>query len=62
MDRLGLILSSIVFFLFPIPFLLSFARGHGTDWTGYVAGIAIVVLVLAAIATGWAVSRRGCER
>jgi hypothetical protein len=58
MDRFGLVLRSIVFFLFPIPFLLDFAIGHGTDWTGYVAYIAVIVLVLAAIVTGWTVSRR----
>ncbi len=58
MDRFGLVLRNIVFFLFPIPFLLAFAQEHGTDWTGMVAYIAIVVLVLAAIAAAWATSRR----
>ncbi len=59
MDRFGLVLRSIVFFLFPIPFLLGFARGHGADWTGYVAYIAVAVLVLAAVVMAWATSRRG---
>jgi hypothetical protein len=58
MDRFGLVLRTIVFLLFPIPFLLDFAIGHGTDWTGYVAYVAVAALVLAAVATGWAASRR----
>ena len=61
MDRFGLVLRSIVFFLFPIPFLLGFAQAHGTDWTGYVAYIAVIVLVLAAIVVGWTVNRRERE-
>ena len=61
MDRFGLVLRSIVFFLFPIPFLLGFAQAHGTDWTGYVAYIAVIVLVLAAIVVGWTVNRRARE-
>jgi hypothetical protein len=61
MDRLGIILRTVVFFLFPIPFLLSFAQAHGADWTGYVAYIAVIVLVAAATVMGWAVSRRERE-
>jgi hypothetical protein len=61
MDRFSLVLRSIVFFLFPIPFLLGFAQGHGADWTGSVAYISVIVLVLAAVVTGWAVSRRERE-
>jgi len=37
MNRFDLILRKIVFFLFPIPFLLSFAMEHYGDWTAYVA-------------------------
>jgi hypothetical protein len=59
MDKFGLILRTIVFFLFPVPFLVSFAVGHGTDWTGYVAYAATAALALAAVAAGWAVYRRG---
>lgn len=58
MDRFGLILRTIVFFLFPIPFLLGFAQAHGTDWTGYVAYVAVIVLVLTAVVMGWLASRR----
>jgi hypothetical protein len=58
MDRFSLVLRTIVFFLFPIPFLLDFANGHDTDWTGYVAYIAVIALVVAAVITGWAMSRR----
>jgi hypothetical protein len=58
MDRFSLVLRSIVFFLFPIPFLLGFAQGHVADWTGTVAYFAVAVLLLGALATGWAVSRR----
>ena len=36
--------APIVFFLFPIPFLLDFAVSHGEDWTGTVAYVAIAVL------------------
>jgi hypothetical protein len=58
MDNFGLILRNIVFFLFPVPFLLNFALEHGGDWTGYVAFTAIVALVLAAVLAGWIASRR----
>ncbi len=61
MDRFGLILRSIVFFLFPIPFLLGFAQDHGSDWTGTAAYGAVVVLVLAAVVVGWSAGRRGRE-
>jgi hypothetical protein len=37
MNRFDLILRDIVFFVFPIPFLLSFAMEHYGDWTAYVA-------------------------
>ena len=57
MDDFGLILRNIVFFLFPVPFLLSFAVERGGDWTAYVAYIAIVALVLAAVAAGWVASQ-----
>ena len=57
MDNFGLILRNIVFFLFPVPFLLSFAIEHG-DWTAWVAYTAVVALVLAAVAAGWVASRR----
>jgi hypothetical protein len=59
MDKLGLVLRTIVFFLFPIPFLLSFAVSQGNDWTGYVAYVAIVVLALAASVAAWGVLGRG---
>jgi hypothetical protein len=58
MDKFGLILRTVVFFLFPVPFLLSFAVEHGEDWTGYVAYVAVVVLVVAAVAAAWAALRR----
>lgn len=61
MDRFGLVLRTIVFFLFPIPFLLGFAQAHGTDWTGYLAYTAVLVLVLAAVVMGWAVYQRERE-
>jgi hypothetical protein len=59
MDNFGLILRTVVFFLFPIPFLLDFAVSHGGEWTGAVAYAAVAVLALAAVAAGWAVTRRG---
>ncbi len=59
MDNLGLILRTVVFFLFPIPFLLDFALSHGGDWTGTVAYAAVAVLALGAIAAAWAATRRG---
>ena len=59
MDNLGLILRTVVFFLFPIPFLLGFAVSHDGDWTGTVAYAAVAVLALAAIAAAWAATRRG---
>jgi len=58
MNSFGLILRNVVFFLFPVPWLLSFALAHGEEWTAWLAYIAIVVLVLAAVVSGWAASRR----
>jgi len=58
MDRFGLVLRTVVFFLFPIPFLLSFAVEHGADWTGFLAYAAIAVLVLGAAAAAWTATRR----
>ena len=58
MNNFGLILRSVVWFLFPLPWLLSFAMEHGEDWTAWVAYIAIVVLVLAAVVSGWVAIRR----
>jgi hypothetical protein len=58
MDKFGLPLRTIVFFLFPVPFLVSFAVAHGGEWTGYVAYVAVAVLALAAIAVGWAAIAR----
>ena len=45
MDKFGLVLRNIVFFLFPVPFLLGFAVEQGQDWTAYLAYAAIAVLV-----------------
>ena len=59
MDKFGLVLRTIVFFLFPIPFLLDFAVSHGGDWTGWLAYVAVAVLALAAVAAGIIASRRG---
>ena len=59
MDKFGLVLRTIVFFLFPIPFLLDFAVSHGEDWTGIVAYVAVVVLAVGAAAAAWAATRRG---
>ncbi len=52
MDKFGLVLRNIVFFLFPVPFLLGFAVGQD-DWTAYVAYAAVAVLALLAAATAW---------
>jgi hypothetical protein len=59
MDNLGLVLRTVVFFLFPIPFLLNFAVSHGGDWTGTVAYVAVAILALAAVVAGWLATRRG---
>ena len=59
MNNFGLILRNIVFFLFPVPFLLSFAIEYGKDWTAWVAYIAIIALAAAAAAAGWVASRLG---
>ena len=56
MNKFGLILRDIVFFLFPVPFLLGFAIGHHGEWTAYVAYTVIVVLVL--VAAGRIAGRR----
>jgi hypothetical protein len=59
MNNFGLILRSVVWFLFPLPWLLSFAIEHGKDWTAWVAYIAAAAVVLAAVAAGWVATRRG---
>jgi hypothetical protein len=59
MDKFGLVLRTVVFFLFPIPFLLDFAVSHGGDWTGAVAYVAVAVLASAAVAAGWLATHRG---
>ena len=48
MDRFGLLLRNVVFFLFPVPFLLGFAVEQGRDWAAYLAYAAIIVLVVMA--------------
>jgi hypothetical protein len=58
MDKFGLVLGTIVFFLFPVPFLLDFAVSHGGDWTGTLAYAAMAVLALAAVAAGVMASHR----
>lgn len=58
MDKLGLILRTVVFFLFPIPFLLSYAVGRGDDWTAFLAYLAIAVLAVAAAGAAWAALSR----
>ena len=57
MHNFGLIIRSIVWFLWPLPFLLGFAMEHGEDWTAWVAYIAIVALILAAVVSGWVAIR-----
>jgi hypothetical protein len=59
MDKFGLVLRAIVFFLFPIPFLLSYAVDRGEDWTAYLAYGAIVVLLVAAAGAAWGAWDRG---
>ena len=61
MNKFGLVLRTVVFFLFPIPFLLDFALSHGEDWTGWLAYIAVAALALAAVAVGIATNRGGGE-
>jgi hypothetical protein len=46
----GLVLRTVVLFLFPIPFLLDFAVSHGEDWTGTMAYVAVTVLAVGAVA------------
>lgn len=58
MDNLGLILRTVVFFLFPIPFLLDFAVSHGEEWTGAVAYVAVALLAIGAALAAWAAVRR----
>jgi hypothetical protein len=58
MKNFNLVLRHIVFFVFPVPFLLSFGVQHGDEWTGYAAYAAAAVLALAAAVAGWtAISR-----
>lgn len=52
MDKFTSVLRTIVFFLFPIPFLLDFAVSRGGEWTGAVAYVAVAVLALIAVAIG----------
>jgi len=59
MDKFGLVLRAIVFFLFPIPFLLGYAVDRGDDWTAYLAYGAIAVLLVAAVGAAWGAWARG---
>jgi len=59
MDKFGLVLRAIVFFLFPIPFLLGYAVDRGADWTAYLAYGAIAVLLVAAVGAAWGAWARG---
>jgi len=59
MDKLGLILRTVVFFLFPIPFLLSYAVARGENWTAFIAYVAIAVLAVAAVGAAWVALGRG---
>jgi hypothetical protein len=53
LNRFALILRSvIIIFIWPLPFLVGFAIEHGGDWTAWVAYIAVVVLVSAAVTRG----------
>ena len=58
MNKFDLILRNVIIFLWPLPFLLGFAVERGGDWTAWVASIAVVVLVSAAVARAWVTSRR----
>ncbi|HYV70925.1 MAG TPA: hypothetical protein VE970_12555 [Pseudolabrys sp.] len=58
MNNFALILRSVIIFIWPLPFLVGFAIERGGDWTAWVAYIAVVVLVSAAVARGWVASRR----
>jgi hypothetical protein len=58
MDKFGLVLRNIAFFLFPTPFLLSFAVSSDGDWSRYQAYAAIAVLALAAAVAAWMTIRR----
>jgi hypothetical protein len=57
MNNFDLVLRSIVFFLWPVPFLLNFAMEHGGHWTAYVAYTSIVALAFTAVAS-WVANRR----
>ena len=59
MDKFGLVLRAIVFFLFPIPFLLGYAVDRGDDWTAYLACGAVAVLLVVAAVAAWGAWHRG---
>ena len=59
MDRLTVILGTVVFFLFPIPFLLGFAMSDDGGWTTALAYAVIAVLVVVAVAAAVIATRRG---
>ena len=59
MDRFTLILRQIVFFLFPMPFLVGYGAENWGTWEGTVAAIAAAVLLLVSIAAGYSAFRRG---
>jgi len=46
MNTFDLIVRDLIFFLWPVPFLLGFAIGYPGHWVAYVAYAVIVVLVL----------------
>jgi hypothetical protein len=59
MKNLDLVLRAVIFFLFPVPFLLAMALAHGEDWTAYIAYAAIAILVVAAVTVGWRAGHGG---
>ncbi len=58
MDRFSGILRHIIFFIWPIPFLLGFATQQDPGWPEYLAYAAAGVLTVVAAVAGWAAIRR----
>ena len=58
MDRISAILRHIVFFIWPIPFLLGFAMERDTGWPEAVAYAAAGLLAVAAAGAAYMAVRR----
>jgi hypothetical protein len=52
------VISRLVFFLWPVPWILATAERFAGTWPGYVAYAVAAALAVAALLTAWSAYRR----